>query len=221
VIASPQPVQAANNNNSSVIPGDGIPRPAPGTIVIHLNGRVVTGVVDSKTSLDNVSTGAPPAKLDPFSILGFVRLYPGIDAVATNGLRYGASAEIRQDFGPTAGRTANSGGSANSFSSTLFVRRAFTYIASDKFGLVRLGQGDGPIGLFDLGVTTFQNFDTSGWDGDFSGSLPLNANVAFPFPALQGTVMIRRDTATKRLANPSLVNMRTTNSWLESNLAER
>jgi hypothetical protein len=36
-------------------------------------------------------------------------------------------------------------------------------------------------------VTTFQNFDTGGWDGDFSGSIPNNANVAFPFPALQGT----------------------------------
>jgi predicted porin len=188
VIASPLPVQAANNNNNSfVIPGDGVPKPAPGTVVIHLNGRVATGFADSKTSLDNVSAGAPAAKLDPVSILGFVRLYPGIDAVATNGLRYGASVEIRQDFGPTAGNTSNSGGSANSFSSTLFVRRAFTYAADDRFGLIRLGQGDGPIGLFDLGVTTFQNFDTGGWDGDFSGSLPLNANVAFPFPALQGT----------------------------------
>jgi predicted porin len=188
VVASPLPVQAANNsNNSSVIPGNGFPTPAPGTIVIHLNGRVAYAVVDSKTSLDNISGGAPAAKLDPVSFLGFLRLYPGIDGMATNGLRYGASVEIRQDFGPTAGSTANSGGSANSFNSTLFVRRAFTYLASDNVGIVRLGQGDGIIGLFDLGVTTFQNFDTGGWDGDFSGSLPGNANVAFPFPALQGT----------------------------------
>jgi predicted porin len=152
-----------------------------------LNGRVAFGAVDSKTNLDNVSGGVPAAKLDPYSFVGFMRLYPGVDGMATNGLRYGASIEIRQDFGPTAGSTANSGGSANSFSSTLFVRRAFAYFASDKLGLIRLGQGDGPIGLFDQGVTTFQTFDTGGWDGDFSGSLPLNANVAFPFPALQGT----------------------------------
>jgi hypothetical protein len=32
--------------------------------------------------------------------------------------------------------------------------------------------------------------------------------------------MMRRATAPKRLANPSLVNMRTANNWLESNLAE-
>jgi predicted porin len=165
----------------------GFPTPAPGTVVIHLNGRVYFGAVDSKTSLDNVSGGVPAAKLDPFSFLGFMRLYPGLDAMTTDGLRYGASIELRQDFGPTAGSTANSGGSANSFSSTVFVRRAFAYFANEKLGLIRLGQGDGPIGLFDLGVTTFQTFDTGGWDGDFSGSLPLNANVAFPFPALQGT----------------------------------
>jgi hypothetical protein len=115
-----------------------------------------------------------------------MRLYPGIDAMATNGLRYGASVEIRQNFGPTAGSTANSGESANTFSSTLFVRRAFTYFASDHLGLVRLGQADGVIGLFDGGVTTFQNFDTGGWDGDFSGSIPGNANLTFPFSALQG-----------------------------------
>jgi predicted porin len=188
VIASPLPVQAANNsNNSSVIPADGFPTPEPGTIVIRLNGRVAVGLAESKTTLDKISGVAPSAKIDPTSLLGFIRLYPGVDGMATNGLRYGAAVEIRQDFGPIAGNTANSGGSANSFSSTLFVRRAFTYLAGDGLGIVRLGQGDGPIGLFDQGVTTFQNFDTGGWDGDFSGSLPLNAVVNFPFAALQGT----------------------------------
>ncbi len=188
VIASPLAVQAANNyNNSQVVPSPGFPTPTPGTIVIHLNGRVAVGVAESNTNLDHIGGVAPAAKLDPTSFIGFMRLYPGVDAMATNGMRYGASVEIRQDFGPTVGNTANSGGSANSFSSTLFVRRAFTYVASDNLGIVRLGQGDGPIGLFDLGVTTFQNFDTGGWDGDFSGSIPLNANVNFPFAALQGT----------------------------------
>jgi hypothetical protein len=110
--------------------------------------------------------------------------------MATNGLRYGASFELRQDFGPTAGSTANSGGSANSFSSTVFVRRAFTYFAADKFGIVRLGQGDGPIGLFDNGVTTFQNFDTGGWDSDLTGTVPSSAQVAFPFSSLQGAEYI-------------------------------
>ena len=117
-----------------------------------------------------------------------MRLYSGMDGMAANGLRYGASIELRQDFGPVNGNTLNSGSSANSFSSTVFVRRAFIYTASDRFGILRMGQGDGVIGLFDNGVTTFQNFDTGGWDGDFSGSIPANANLTFPFAALQGGV---------------------------------
>ena len=54
-----------------------------------------------------------------------------MDAVATNGLRYGGSVELRQNFGPTAGSTASSGGSADTFNSTLFVRRAFVYAAAE------------------------------------------------------------------------------------------
>jgi len=119
-----------------------------------------------------------------------MRLYTGVDAMATNGLRYGGSIELRQDFGPTAGSTANSGGSANSFNSTVFVRRAFIYLANDSFGILRVGQGDGIIGLFDLGVTTFQNFDTGGWDSDLTGTIPGNAQLAFPFSSLQGAEYI-------------------------------
>jgi predicted porin len=187
VITTPLPVQAANNsNNSAVVPvPNGVAAPAPGTVVIHLNGRVAFAAVDEASTLNKVS-GAGGAKLDPFSFLGFMRLYPGLDAMASNGLRYGASIELRQNFGPTAGSTANSGSSANTFSSTVFVRRAFAYFANDRLGLVRLGQADGIIGLFDGGVTTFQTFDTGGWDGDFSGSIPANANLTFPFSALQG-----------------------------------
>ena len=37
---------------------------------------------------------------------------------------------------------------------TVFVRRAFTYVASENWGLVRIGQADGVIGIFDNGVTT-------------------------------------------------------------------
>jgi predicted porin len=189
---SPLPVQAANNanNTAAAVQPNGIANPTPGTIVVHLNGRVTFGGAFESSSLDRTRgtgpTNAGAAKLDPFTTIGFMRIYLGADAMATNGLRYGASIELRQDFGPVSGSAANSGSSANSFSSTVFVRRAFIYAASEKFGIVRMGQADGPIGLFDNGVTTFQNFDTGGWDGDFSGSIPGNANLTFPFPALQG-----------------------------------
>lgn len=190
VVTAPLPVQAANNsNNHSVAPlPNGLANPTPGSVVIHINGRLETAAVVEGSSLNSFggAPGLPAAKIDPFSLQGFARLYTGVDGVATNGLRYGASIEIRQDFGPAVGSTANSGGSANSFSSTLFVRRAFTYVANENLGILRAGQGDGIIGLFDLGITTFQNFDTGGWDGDFMGTIPSNAQVTFPFSSLQG-----------------------------------
>jgi predicted porin len=188
------PVQAANNANNTApaaLP-NGIANPTPGSIVVHLNARVLFAPVAEWSSLDvfKATPTTAPSKLSPFGNVGFVRIYPGVDALAANGLRYGASIELRQDFGPTSGSTASSNGSANSFSSTVFVRRAFIYLASEKAGILRLGQGDGVIGLFDNGVTTFQNFDTGGWDGDFQGTIPANANLSFPFPSLQGAEYI-------------------------------
>ena len=108
-----------------------------------------------------------------------MRLYPAVDGMATNGLRYGAAVELRENFNNpnsnaiVAGTPANAGGSqpvgplgqgtatatagfaaasspsGYSSSQTIYVRRAFTYIAADNVGLVRLGSGDGVIGIFD------------------------------------------------------------------------
>ena len=190
VVSTPLPIQLANNGNNRAARPDqsGITNPTPGSIVVHLNGRVLFGGATEFSSLDafRSSPSLPPQKISNFGGVGYVRLFPGVDGMTAYGLRYGASVELRQDYGPAAGSTTTSGGSANSFSSTLYVRRAFAYVATSNLGIVRLGQADGIIGLFDLGVTTFQNFDTGGWDSDLIGTIPANAQVAFPFPSLQG-----------------------------------
>ena len=48
---------------------------------------------------------------------------------------------------------------------TLFVRRAFTYVAGDNWGIVRAGQADGLISIFDNGVTQFQFLPTGNLNG--------------------------------------------------------
>jgi predicted porin len=194
VATTPLPVQAANNSNNRAaeVQPNGVLNPTPGSVVVHINGRVLFGAASEFSSLDvfRATPTVAPQKVANVGTVGFMRLYTGVDAMATNGLRYGGSIELRQDFGPAAGSTANSGGSANSFNSTVFVRRAFIYLANDNYGILRLGQGDGIIGLFDLGVTTFQNFDTGGWDSDLTGTIPGNAQLAFPFSSLQGAEYI-------------------------------
>jgi hypothetical protein len=160
--------------------------PAPGTIVIRLNGRVEVDMEANFTNFDKgiTATGAPNGyKVNPLGISSYFRLYPGFDGVAANGLRYGASVEIRENYGaadrPFAATGATGGAanspSANSSTETLFVRRAFTYIASDKAGLVRFGQSDGVIGLFDNCVFTSQCWDAG--IGNFNGGDNLQASA--------------------------------------------
>ena len=167
--------------------------PAPGTVVIRLNGRVEVDMSAIFTSADKgvTNTGAPTGfKTSPLGIGSYMRLYPGFDGAAANGLRYGAAIELRENFasGVNAGAGAANAAtatspSANTSGQTVFVRRAFTYLASDKAGIVRFGQADGVLGLFDNCI-----FTSGCWDaglGNFNGganqSLSPSAGVAIPF----------------------------------------
>src|ERR1700748_2747803 len=76
--------------------------PAPGTGVIRINGRVEVDVTANYTSVDKSvsATGAPTGyKLNPLGVSSYFRLYPAFDGLAANGLRYGASVELRENFG--------------------------------------------------------------------------------------------------------------------------
>ena len=105
--------------------------------------------------------------MQPQVIGSFARLYLGGDGMATNGLRYGAAIEIRENFSGEP-----SGGNASGYASieTIYVRRAFTYVAGDNWGIVRAGQADGLIGIFDNGVTTMQFLPTGNFNGGDSQS---------------------------------------------------
>ncbi len=143
--------------------------PPPGTVVIRLNGRVEVNVSASFTSVDkSVNAAGTPTgyKLNPIGISSYMRLYPAFDGTAANGLRYGASVEMRENFGAadrTFANTTTSGAanspSANDSGQTVFIRRAFSYLASDNAGLLRFGQTDGVLGLFDNCIFTSQCWD--------------------------------------------------------------
>ena len=149
-------------------------------------GNTITGItaagVNSRSPVVAAVAGTG-AKRNPYGIGTYMRLYPGLDAMATNGLRYGAGTEIRTNFGGNV-----SGGSGASSGETLFMRRAFIYAAGDKWGLVRIGQADGTIGLFDGGVATGQNWSNSGVlnGGDAQGITPGRAAIPFYWMALAG-----------------------------------
>jgi hypothetical protein len=182
--------------------------PTPGTVVIRLNGKVEVDMVADWNTGNTVQTSDGKVyKANPVSFGSFMRLYPGVDGMATNGLRYGASIELRQNFEsgntyaftgnavatPAAGATLTPGGntigtaaaspSGNSSAQTVFVRRAFTYLAADNFGIVRFGTGDGVIGLFDPGIYSSATWDAG--SGSFNGgsiqSLNPGSAIGIPF----------------------------------------
>jgi hypothetical protein len=220
---------AQNNNNvwATPIPG-GAATPTPGTVVIRLNGKVYadfdvsygTGLQTAKGTIVPASGATPNAagyKLNPIGVASYFRLYPGIDGMATNGLRYGAAVEIRENFEggnsfavssatatspastaittnlPSGTATSGTNASASGVSSaqTLFVRRAFVYLAADNVGMVRLGQQDGLPGIFDYAGT----FTTGSWDGGignlnnsgFQASAPNQYLLQWPFMSGNGT----------------------------------
>ena len=209
------PSYANNNNNyqAAALPGP-VANPTPGTIVIHVNGKVEldfwglwqTGDNGTAHTAPAGSPGAAPiasigtggtsasaaqsailgvngtgvSKVEPQELASFARLYFGGDAMATNGLRYGAAIEIRENFSGQPDSNTSSGASGYTCLETLYVRRAFAYVAGAEWGIVRVGQADGLIGIYDNGVTTFQFLPSGNLNGgDLEGA--ANNGSAPPF----------------------------------------
>ncbi len=143
--------------------------PTPGTLVIHLNVRVEADYGANWTTADRGTNlnGTPNGyKLNPAGVASDIRLYWGADGVTATGLRYGAGVEAWQNFygstnynGGVNNGGSNASGSQNTSGQTIFVRKEFVYLASDKVGVVRLGGAEGVIGLMDPCIFTSQCWD--------------------------------------------------------------
>ncbi|MGO9996487.1 MAG: hypothetical protein ACLPKW_01895, partial [Acetobacteraceae bacterium] len=124
------------------------PSGAPGAAPITSIGSgplalsTATSASTAQTSILGVN-GTGTAKLQPQAIGSFARLYFGGDGMATNGLRYGAAIEVRNNF---SGEQSGSNASTYLSLQTLYIRRAFTYVAGENWGIVRLGEADGVTG---------------------------------------------------------------------------
>ena len=155
--------------------------PTPGTVVVRLNGRVrfyAYAAFDADASQGTATTLAN--KQDKYGFAEYGRLYPGFDGVAANGLKYGASLEIRQDTNAPAGGGANGSISGqNPKRSGLYFRRVWGYLGTNEAGTIRLGSTDQPTSLYLTG--NFENFNDGGWNGDVPGFFASNVTPAWPF----------------------------------------
>ena len=204
---TPLPVLGSAGAPGTAIPGFGPPL-SPGEVTVRLGGRLVAyGGVGadsgqhpgylSATSAQiahgtyNATTnplGATAAntKLASYGIGEYARLYPSIDGLAANGLKYGAFLEIRADSGVAPGGGLN--GSVSGATATrgdLYYRRETAYLGTDNLGFLRIGATDQPTSLFITG--TFENFDDAGWNAQIAGgnaSFPTTTGSlpVYPFP---------------------------------------
>jgi len=187
LVTQPATGGGANNNNNyqaPMLPGP-IANPTPGSMVIHIYGRVEVDVAGNWSSQDSIGG----VKVSPTSVMSYMRIYPGVDAMATNGLRYGASIELRENFvgEATPSGSASTGSSGYTSAETVFVRRAFVYAGMDNVGILRVGQGDGPLSIFDNGVTTFQFLPTGNLNGgDLEAGGVGNTGIPFAFGTQAG-----------------------------------
>jgi len=139
-------------------------KPEPGKIIVHMGGLVAVDAVVASVNTDKSGLAGNNSKNSPYGMDGYFRLYFGFDGRMTNGLIYGAKSEMRTNFGGTANPL---GGIGNSFASSWTTRRAYGYVGGDSWGIVRIGQGDGPLSLFTGGgITTGEAYSTGHWDGD-------------------------------------------------------
>ncbi len=169
--------------------------PAPGTVTVRLNGRFrFYGFVASDRDADNTAAGTATGTVNAlgqgtatgankqagYGFAEYARLYPGFDGVATNGLKYGASLEIRQDQVSGAGGGAFGGISqSNRARAGLYFRREWGYIGTDQLGTIRVGNTDPASSLYMTG--NFENFNDGGLNGDVPGVLSGNTAVTWPF----------------------------------------
>ncbi len=189
LIAKPGQYVGANNNNNAFGTARSGPSgvPTPGTMVIHLNGRITVQYYQGWNSLMNA---VPGFSTNSGSMSSWLRLYPGMDAMAANGLRYGGAMEIRTNFGAAAnsgGANPNSGGGAFSTTQTLYNRRSFVYLGTNELGLLRVGFGDGLITLFDQGRTTMQTFSPTSVFNGSDLSTAIGGNSAAPWIFMSGS----------------------------------
>jgi outer membrane protein OmpU len=153
--------------------------PLPGTVQVRFKARLV---FDAAVAGDSGYTNTDPAtgiatKLSPGpQFQSYVRLFPGFDGQASNGLKYGASIELRQSTNNNAGGLPAKDGLTNPY-----YFRETGYVGTDRVGTFRFGQTDSVTSLFMTG--TMENWDyEGGWNGDAPDFLSPGTGINWVFP---------------------------------------
>jgi hypothetical protein len=182
--------------------------PDPGKVNVRIGGWMMTAMGVAGSTLNHGSTdasvnalvpGTKNSKQDPYGFSSFIYLYFGADGRTQNNIIYGAEAEVRENNQEGVGTltpgstTVSLGGetvgssATNSTNTLMYIRRAYTYIGADQFGLVKFGSNGGPEEMFEGCTTGICYSRGGGWDADTGNFVDSNAKVTWVF-ADNGTV---------------------------------
>lgn len=164
---APARAQAGTDVTGQATPTPGITARFSGRYRMYMGyvdqGGTASGNVTNTGGFGPAGPFGPAAGLQPynnslsnFDMIDYARLFPGFDGVAANGLRYGASLEIRMGDG------SNVRGNSRA---NLFYRRIWGYVGTPTLGQIRVGSG--PTGAVEtMTVGHITGFGSGGWDGD-------------------------------------------------------
>jgi Gram-negative porin len=155
---------------------------APNSFKVRLDARInwYAGVAGDS------SNGLGGYKSDPYGFQGYIRVYPGFDAVAANGLQYGVAAEIRMPGSGGGGGHAGTSPGSTSSAMTLYWRRAYGYVGTPQLGKFEFGMVDGTMDNSAFYVGSFEGFNDGAWNGDVPGFVTGSTTPAYPFSDVGG-----------------------------------
>jgi hypothetical protein len=161
-----EPPLTTDSFNSGLATGAAL---APGTVTVRLRAVLTNELSYATDSFSRTTTGKNSGVL----LGSYARLYPRFDAVAANGLEYGATMEVRQA----------SGGVGSSTASTLYWRRYNGYVGTPTVGRLFFGSENSALGRLAAG-TSMEDFD---YQGGFNGDVPVagNAGTTLNFVSLR------------------------------------
>ncbi len=161
-----EPVLTTDSFNKGLSTGAEL---APGTYTVRLRMLLTSELSYGTDSLSKTTT----AKNSGVLLGTYARIYPKFDAVAANGLEYGATVEVRQNSG-------NNSTTGN----TLFFRRYNGYVGTPTLGRVFFGPENNALARLAAG-TTMEDYDAN---GGFNGDVPTsnNAGAALNFMSMRG-----------------------------------
>ncbi len=152
-----EPALTTDSFNSGIATGATL---APGTVTVRLRALLTNELSYATDSFSRTTT----AKNSGVLLGSFIRLYPKFDAVAANGLEYGATLEARM----------NSGGTGGSGGNTIYWRRYNGYVGTASAGRLYFGAENNALARQASG-TSMEDFDY--WGG-FNGDVPTAGNAA-------------------------------------------